>query len=141
MDEEILNALNNESVMSEDLQKRLTNIIEKYQQLSDEDKDEFKKGAFDVLKKTLTDLSASSILPTWLVPYQSYILFFFAVSMVFFLLGTVFLAFSSDICDTCRFYRRRNDASAMIKSNQQPRNCTIFRSIVASCIVSPREKL
>ncbi|EZA60618.1 hypothetical protein DMN91_000908 [Ooceraea biroi] len=89
MDDEILNALNNDSELPDDVQQKLAKIIEKYQQLSDEDKEEFKKGAFDVLTKTLTKLPGSSILPTWLAPYESFLLFFFAVSIVFFLLAVI----------------------------------------------------
>jgi len=91
--DEILNASTDE--LPDDVQKKLADIVEKYRQLSDEDKEEFKKGAFNVLKKqTLAKLSGSWILPTWLAPYESYILFLFAVTIVFLLLGRLFLAFS-----------------------------------------------
>ncbi|RLU26733.1 hypothetical protein DMN91_000530 [Ooceraea biroi] len=63
MDDEILNALNNDSELPDDVQQKLAKIIEKYQQLSDEDKEEFKKGAFDVLTKTLTKYPAAQFCP------------------------------------------------------------------------------
>jgi len=102
MDEEILNASSDE--LPDDIQKKLANIIEKYRQLSDEDKEEFKKGAFDVLtKQTLAKLSSSSILPTWLAPYESYALFLLAVTIVILLLGTLLLAFTYNICEFVNF--------------------------------------
>jgi len=102
MDEEILNASSDE--LSDDIQKKLANIIEKYRQLSDEDKEEFKKGAFDVLtKQTLAKLSSNSILPTWLAPYESYALFLLAVTIVILLLGTLLLFFITFTCNICEF--------------------------------------
>jgi hypothetical protein len=107
MDEDILNASTDE--LPDDVQKKLANIIEKYRQLSDEDKEEFRKGAFNVLKKqTLAKLSSSSILPTWLVPYESYILFLLAVTIVILLLGTLFLVFTCNICEFMCFVARND---------------------------------
>ncbi|KMQ97850.1 hypothetical protein RF55_1803 [Lasius niger] len=85
MEETVLDTLENNSVISEDVQKKLSNLFEKYQQLSDEEKEQFQKGAFDVLTKTLQKLPGNTILPTWLASYQSYILFAFAVLFVGFL--------------------------------------------------------
>lgn len=90
MEEQFLNSLENDSMIPEDVQEKLSKIIEKYQQMSDEEKEQFQQGAFDVLTKTLNKLPRDTILPTWLVPYQSYLLFIFAVSIVGFLLGMIF---------------------------------------------------
>jgi len=91
MEEQFLNSLENDSVLPDDAQEKLAKIIERYQQMSDEEKKEFQKGAFDVLTETLHKLPRNTILPTWLAPYQSYILFIFATSIVAFLLGMIFL--------------------------------------------------
>lgn len=97
MEETILNTLENDSdllanIIPDNLEKKLSSILEKYQQLSDEEKEQFQKGAFDVLTKTLRKLPGNTILPTWLAPYESFILFTFAVSFVGFLLGMTFPA-------------------------------------------------
>ncbi|KAL6261517.1 hypothetical protein P5V15_006605 [Pogonomyrmex californicus] len=86
MEEPIISTVENDSMLPDDVQEKLAKVIERYQQLSDEEKEQFQQGAFDVLTKALHKLPANTILPTWLVPYQSYILFIFAVSMVIFLL-------------------------------------------------------
>ncbi|XP_029172559.1 uncharacterized protein LOC114941670 [Nylanderia fulva] len=87
MEESIVETLeNNSDAIPEEVQGKLSKIFEKYEQLSDEEKKEFQQGAFDVLTKTLRKLRGNSILPTWLAPYQSYILFTFAVSVIGFLL-------------------------------------------------------
>lgn len=91
MEEQFLNSLENDSTIPEDVQEKLSKIIEKYQQMSDEEREQFQQGAFDVLTKTLNKFSGNTILPAWLAPYQSYILFFSAVSIVTFLLGMIFL--------------------------------------------------
>ncbi|XP_070169169.1 uncharacterized protein [Polyergus mexicanus] len=82
MEETILDTLENDSIIPEDVQEKLSRLLERYQLLSDEDKEQFQKGAVDVLSKTLRKLSGNSILSTWLAPYESYILFIFAVSFV-----------------------------------------------------------
>lgn len=92
MEEQFLNPLENDSMLPDDVQEKLAKVIERYQQMSDEEKEQFQKGAFDVLTKTLHNLPKNTILPTWLAPFQSYILFFFAISIVTLLLGMVFLA-------------------------------------------------
>ncbi|XP_011157036.1 uncharacterized protein LOC105194028 [Solenopsis invicta] len=89
MEEQVLNPLENDSMIPDDVQEKLAKVFERYQQLSDEEKEEFQKGAFDVLTKTLQKLPKNTILPTWLAPYQSYILFFFAVSIVAILLAVI----------------------------------------------------
>ncbi|XP_011873320.1 PREDICTED: uncharacterized protein LOC105565073 [Vollenhovia emeryi] len=88
MEEQFLNPLEDDSV-PDDVQEKLAKVIERYQQMSDEEKEQFQQGAFDVLTKTLQKLPKNTILPTWLAPYQSYILFIFAVSIVAFLLVIV----------------------------------------------------
>lgn len=98
MDESFADTLAKDG-MPEDVQKKLSSILEKYDKLSDEEKEQFQKGAFDVLTKSFSELNNDSILPIWLVPYQSYILFIFALSVVAFLLGTTFLVL-------LRFYKR-----------------------------------
>lgn len=80
---------NNNNVLAEDVQEKLSSILEKYKQLSDEEKEEFQKGAFDVLLKNLNKLPRSTLLPMWLAPYQPYILFILAISLVVLLLGTI----------------------------------------------------
>lgn len=87
-----MDTLENDSGLPDDVQEKLEKVLKRYQQLSDEEKEEFQKGAFDVLTKNLNKLPRNTILPTWLAPYQSYILFFFAVSIVALLLGMIFLA-------------------------------------------------
>ncbi|KAL6423385.1 hypothetical protein ACFW04_010171 [Cataglyphis niger] len=82
MEETVLDTLENDSIIPEDVQEKLSRLLERYQQLSDEDKEQFQKGAVDVLTKTLRKISGNSILSTWLAPYESYILFIFAVSFV-----------------------------------------------------------
>lgn len=89
--EELLNPLENDSTLPDDVQEKLAKVIERYQQLSDEEKEQFQQGAFDVLTKALREMPRNTILPTWLAPYQSYLLFLFAVSIVGFLLGMLFL--------------------------------------------------
>lgn len=91
MDENFVDMMGENEALPDDVKEKLSNIFEKYQQLTDEEKEEFKQGAFDVFKKSIQNkLSGNSILPTWLAPYQSYLLFMFAVSIVAFLLGTAF---------------------------------------------------
>lgn len=85
-----MNPFENNSDIPDDVQEKLSKIIEKYQQMSDEEKEQFQQGAFDVLTKTLNKLPRNTILPAWLAPYQSYLLFIFAVSIVTFLLGMIF---------------------------------------------------
>ncbi|XP_011700867.1 PREDICTED: uncharacterized protein LOC105457728 [Wasmannia auropunctata] len=87
MEEQLPNPLENDNMIPDDVQEKLAKVIERYQQLNDEEKEEFQKGAFDVLTKNLHKLPRNTILPTWLAPYQSYILFFFAVSIVALLLA------------------------------------------------------
>lgn len=82
MEEQFLNPFENDSTLPDDVQEKLSKVIERYQQLSDEEKEEFQKGAFDVLTKTLQKLPRNTILPTWLTFYQTYILFILAVSIV-----------------------------------------------------------
>lgn len=94
MADDFVNTLGENEELSEDVKKKLSSIFEKYQQMSDEEKEEFHKGAYDVLAKSVRELSNNSILPTWLVPYQSYIPFISAMSIVAFLLGTTSLALS-----------------------------------------------
>nr|XP_012223221.1 PREDICTED: uncharacterized protein LOC105672700 [Linepithema humile] len=89
MEDNILDTLeNNNNQLPEDVQKKLSSMLEKYLQLTDEEKQDFQNGAMDVLLKSLNK-NRISILPTWLAPYQSYILFMFAVSIVAFLLAIV----------------------------------------------------
>lgn len=97
MEETVLDTLENDSIIPEDVQEKLSRLLERYQQLSDEDKEQFQKGAFDVLTKTLRKLPGNSILSTWLAPYESYILFIFAVSFVAIPLGTTFPASRNDV--------------------------------------------
>lgn len=87
-----MDTLENDSTLPDDVQETLAKVLEKYQQLSDEEKEQFQQGAFDVLTKTLNKLPRNTILPTWLVPYQAYILFFSAVLIVALLLGMIFFA-------------------------------------------------
>ncbi|XP_012534682.2 uncharacterized protein LOC105835720 [Monomorium pharaonis] len=89
MEEQIANPFENDSTIPDDVQEKLAKVFERYQQLSDEEKKDFQKGAFDVLTKTLQKLPKNTILPTWLASYQSFILFIFAVSIVGFLLAIV----------------------------------------------------
>ncbi|XP_072767373.1 uncharacterized protein [Anoplolepis gracilipes] len=95
-DSEILNNIIPDDIIPEDVQQKLSSVFERYQQLSDEEKEQFQKGAFDVLTKALQKIPSNKILPTWLAPYESYILFIFAVSFV-----AVLLVFSAR-----RLYRR-----------------------------------
>ncbi|XP_032672152.1 uncharacterized protein LOC116844566 [Odontomachus brunneus] len=89
MDDNFMDTLEENEGLSEDVKEKLSSMFEKYQQLSDEEKEKFHKGAYDVLTKSVNELTNNSILPTWLVPYQSYILFIFAMSIVAFLLVIV----------------------------------------------------
>jgi len=89
MEEQLLNPLENDSTLPDDVQEKLSKVIERYQQLSDEEKEQFQQGAFDVLTKALHKMPRNTFLPTWLVPYQSYLLFIFAVSIVGFLLAII----------------------------------------------------
>lgn len=92
MEDNILATLENNSVLPEDVQKKLLSMLKKYQELSDDEKQDFEKGAVDVLLKSMNK-NRISILPTWLAPYQSYILFIFAVLIVAFMLGMTILTF------------------------------------------------
>jgi len=86
MEEQFVNPFENDSTIPDEVQEKLAKVIERYQQLNDEEKEEFQKGAFDVLTKNLQK-SRNTILHTWLASYQSFFLFIFAVSIVTFLLG------------------------------------------------------
>lgn len=88
MDEDFVNTMGENQDLPDDVREKLSTIFEKYQQLSDEEKQEFHQGAFDVLTKSVNKLAGNSILPTWLIPYQATLLFLFAVSIVVLLLGT-----------------------------------------------------
>ncbi|XP_024890002.1 uncharacterized protein LOC112466240 [Temnothorax curvispinosus] len=87
MEEQLVNPFENDSMLPNDVQEKLAKIMERYQQMSDEEKEQFQQGAFDVLTKSLNKLPRNTILPMWLAPYQSYILFIFAVLIVGFLLA------------------------------------------------------
>lgn len=92
MENEILDTLENNNLLSEDVQKKMLSVLEKYQEMTDEEKQDFQKGAMDILLKSMNK-NRISILPMWLASYQSYILFLFAVSIVVFLLGMTILAY------------------------------------------------
>lgn len=96
--DETLNELNN-SELPDDWKEQLAKIYDKYQQLDDEEKETLNND----IKKMLNFSPHNSILPTWLGPYESYI-FFFAVSIVFFLLGTVLVAFQIIFANLCESY-------------------------------------
>lgn len=91
-----MNPFENDSTISDKVQEKLAKVIERYQQLNDEEKEEFQKGVFDVLTKNLQK-SRNTILHTWLASYQSYFLFIFAVSIVAFLLGIYFFLFIANL--------------------------------------------
>lgn len=97
VEKEMPDIMENSDALPEDVEKKLSEIIEKYNLLSDEEKEEFQNGAFEVLTKSLKKSFADMILPTWLAPYQSYMLFTFAISLVVFFLGTKFFAFLDNI--------------------------------------------
>lgn len=78
--------------MSEEMQRKLQSILEKYQHLSDEEKEQFQQGAFDVLTKSLKNKLHSNT-TIWPISYHSMILFISAVLLVVFLLGIVLLTF------------------------------------------------
>ncbi|KYM79188.1 PREDICTED: uncharacterized protein LOC105616986 [Atta cephalotes] len=88
MEEQFVNPFENDSTIPDEVQEKLAKVIERYQQLNDEEKEEFQKGAFDVLTKNLQK-SRNTILHMWLASYQSFFLFIFAVSIVTFLLVIV----------------------------------------------------
>jgi len=92
MKNKILDTLENNNLLSEDVQKKMLSVLEKYQEMTDEEKQDFQKGAMDILLKSMNK-NRISILPMWLASYQSYILFLFAVSIVVFLLGMTILAY------------------------------------------------
>ncbi|EFN87589.1 uncharacterized protein LOC105192650 [Harpegnathos saltator] len=89
MDENFVDPTGQNEPLPEDVKEKLSQIFEKYEQLTDEEKQDFQKGAFDVLTKSTRKLTGDSMLPTWLVPYQSYMLFIFAVVIVALLLVLV----------------------------------------------------
>lgn len=99
MEQEFSNPFENNSAIPNDVQEKLSKIIEKYQQMSKEEKEQFQQGAFDVITKALHKLPRDTILPMWLAPYQSYILFIVAVLIVAFPLVIV----------ARRLYRRMRD--------------------------------
>ncbi|KYN04176.1 PREDICTED: uncharacterized protein LOC108772877 [Cyphomyrmex costatus] len=88
MEEQLVNPFENDNTIPDEVQEKLAKVVERYQQMSDEEKEEFQKGAFDVLTKNLQK-SKNTILHTWLTSYQSYILFIFAVLIVGLLLVIV----------------------------------------------------
>ncbi|KYN12974.1 hypothetical protein ALC57_14820, partial [Trachymyrmex cornetzi] len=88
MEEQFVNPFENDNTIPDEVQEKLAKVIERYQQLNDEEKKEFQKGAFDILTKNLQK-SRNTILHTWLASYQSFFLFIFAVSIVTFLLVIV----------------------------------------------------
>ncbi|XP_014484647.1 PREDICTED: uncharacterized protein LOC106749563 [Dinoponera quadriceps] len=90
MDENFVDTMGENEQLPDAVREKLSKILEKYEHLTDEEKEEFHKGAFDVLTKSIHKITDNTILPTWLVPYQSLILFIFAVSIVTLLL--VFVA-------------------------------------------------
>lgn len=104
MEDNILDTLENNKLLPEDVQKKLLNVFEKYQELTDEEKQDFQKGAMDVLLKSMNKSKISSILPIWLAPYQSYILFMFAVTIVAFLLGMLILIIISQFLNVNKFF-------------------------------------
>ncbi|XP_020295308.1 uncharacterized protein LOC109860553 [Pseudomyrmex gracilis] len=102
MEDASSNPFENDSFLPEDVQEKLSSILEKYQQLSDEEKKEFQKGAFNVLLKNLNKLPSSTLLPMWLAPYQPYILFTIAVLFV-----VLLFVFSALVLYRHRFERKR----------------------------------
>ena len=93
MEKQFVNLFENDSTIPDEVQEKFAKVIERYQQLNDEEKEEFQKGAFDILTRNLQK-SKNMISHTWLASYQSFFLFIFAVSIVTFLLGTcIFLSF------------------------------------------------
>jgi len=131
MEEQFLNPLENNSMLPDDVQEKLAKVIERYQQMSDEEKEQFQKGAFDVLTKTLHELPRNTILPTWLAPFQSYILFFFAVSIVTILLGMVFFTLQlHKIFDLIHDENTRSTTDFITSNNAliiaKPNSCVII---------------
>ncbi|EFN73965.1 hypothetical protein EAG_05209 [Camponotus floridanus] len=79
-----------DDTIRENVQKKLLNLINKYKELNDEDKEKFQKQAVDTLTKTLQKVPETipqkAISPSWLVLCQAYFPFILATSCVTFLL-------------------------------------------------------
>lgn len=79
-----------DNMVPEEVQKKLANLYNKYQQLSPEDKKKFQKNAIEMLTEAV-EKPSNTVAPTGFMLYKPYIPFVFAASCVTFLLGTTSL--------------------------------------------------
>lgn len=89
MAETILRKLKNSTVLSGEVQEKLSSLINRYSELKDKEKSEFEENAKDIFKKSLNNLLTNSTRQNkWLAWLSDSLIFLFAILIIIFVFGT-----------------------------------------------------